>query len=238
MVPILLLLSALPFSNAFVHVAFQPQRLTFQGTADERSSGCHMARLYEDPLPPRPPPRKLPDDTPPTDKTLEDFDDDSDFYDDFVSDQRLFSFHMNGTEVNGWLPPLGRSLDSGIPCYFEPNDRKVQNLVGKAFCHEEDACWALEACRGDIIEAWTCISMAQRMILADMVEDDVVRSGEMDRDVYELELEEEFEERKAERQQQQRIRDRNEFFSGGQPNQNVWPGFKPGPDESEPWFTG
>ena len=197
-----------------------------------------MARLYDDPLPPRPP--FVPKDNKNDNIKDSDDDDDEDVDDDSdgTDKERLFQFDASGVEVNGLLPNLGRSLANNIPCYFEPSDRKVINLVDKTLCHVEDACWALEANKGDVMEAWTCISMARRMRYMTMAVDPMVSSGVLDKDVYELEMEEEFQQRKDERRRIQKLQDRDEMFRGGTPDQNVWPNFKPGPDESEPWFTG
>ncbi|GKY96338.1 hypothetical protein MPSEU_000593500 [Mayamaea pseudoterrestris] len=215
---------------------------------DHCQSKRFLARLYEDPLPPR----RAPSPTSP--KSTDDDDDEDD--DDYVelpadnsekakiNEERLFQFDSTGTEVNNLLPSLGRSLASNIPCYFEPSDRKVVNLMNKAFCGADDACWALEACKGDILEAWTLISMARRknyssnIASSDNNQDSSTTASSVDKDLYELEREEEFQERKEERFRLQAERDRDELFRGGTPDQNVWPNLKPGPDESEPWFTG
>jgi hypothetical protein len=194
--------------------------------------------LYDEPLPPRPPPRNVPLDV----KSDEDDDEDDDDFDDDDDDVkvRLFQFNKrNGAEVNNLLPPLGRSLTSNIPCYFEPTDRKVINLVGKTSCHVEDACWALEACKGDVTEAWTRISVARRMQLIeqDSNTNNNQSYGEMDRDVYELELEEDYAEQKEALRMKINEKDRADFFKGGEPDQNIWPNFNV-PDENEPWFTG
>jgi hypothetical protein len=225
--------------------AFIP--LTIQGywiNSDVVYTKSFMARLYDDPLPPRrsSPAASTPKNKQGSQESDDDLDEDEDDYqtegeDDFNKD-RLFQFDATGAEVNGLLPNLGRSLSSNIPCYFEASDRKVINLVGKALCHVDDACWALEACKGDILEAWTCISMARRLQYTKMTNDPLVSTGALDKDVYDLEREEEFEEQKEERQRIQRKQDRDDMFRGGTPDQNVWPNFKPGPDESEPWFTG
>jgi hypothetical protein len=37
---------------------------------------------------------------------------------------------------------------------YEVTDRLVVNLVSKTSCKPLDTCWALEACKGDISEAW------------------------------------------------------------------------------------
>lgn len=76
---------------------------------------------------------------------------------------KLFSFRDDGTEVNDLLPPLSRRLDLGIGCYYEESDRPVVRLVRRTRVHPIDACWALEACRGDQKEAWLCISVAKKL---------------------------------------------------------------------------
>lgn len=79
---------------------------------------------------------------------------------------RLFSFHPDGTEVDDLLPPLDRRLDLGIGCYFEESDRVVLHLLRQVQgdLHPADACWALEACKGDQTEALIRISVAQRLL--------------------------------------------------------------------------
>jgi hypothetical protein len=42
----------------------------------------------------------------------------------------LFSFLLaDGSEIHGLLPSVQRRLDLGIPCYFEPNDLAVQQVL-------------------------------------------------------------------------------------------------------------
>ena len=81
-----------------------------------------------------------------------------------INDARLFSWTADGTEVNGLLPPLGRRLDLGIGCYFEESDRPVRRLQYMVAddLHYTDACWALEACRGNPTEAFMRIAAAKR----------------------------------------------------------------------------
>lgn len=205
--------------------------------------------LYDEPLPPRPAPipnKKKPN---PLDRPDEDDDDDEESEEGDSSrstnagavSQRLFSFTPTGKEVNDLLPNLGRRLDTGVECYFESTDRKVITLVEQTGANVDDVCWALEACRGDVTEAWTCISTARRMQLNQQRVSGGGSSGNdppQDLDVMELEMEEEFAERKEERRQRQQQQDREEFFRGGTPDQPWLPRKNPNPVEDEPWFTG
>ena len=216
------------------------------------STRCRMG-LYDKPLPPRPPPRpdrsnkgKNPN------EDEEDEEDDDDFAASMISTPRLFSFDPEtGEEVNSLLPPLGRSLSSGVGCYFEPTDRLVRNLVDKTGCAVEDACWALEACKGDFTEAWTSISTARRMNLnanrlpqpsAETSDQDEILSEdssfEWDEDSYEIEMEEEYERLKSKRISQERKRNVQDMFKGGQADQAWLPKANPRPIDDEPWFTG
>ena len=167
--------------------------------------------LYDKPLPPRPPPR-------------------GDDGDDFIieSSLKLFEFDASGNEVNNLLPSLGRRLDKGVGCYFEPSDRKVRNLVEKTSCNVEDACWALEACRGDTTEAWTCISAARRTQL---------ESSSTDDGWDENAIEERFRRVKAKKLKQGKSKESN-LFQGGKPDENWLPTNNPKPVDDEPWFTG
>jgi len=129
--------------------------------------------LYDEPLPDLPEPtgkggpfdrinKNNPQFDPAPSSDFDDEDEDEDEYLSATDLPRLFSFDDRGVEVNKLLPSLGRRLDTGIGCYFEPGDRKVVNLVEKTGCHPEDAAWALEAHRGDVTEAWTSIGTARR----------------------------------------------------------------------------
>jgi hypothetical protein len=78
---------------------------------------------------------------------------------------RLFEFRADGTETNDRLPSLNRPLDIGIPCYFLPEDGAVQRLLQNSNANSMDAmdaCWALEACRGDQVRAVWHILQAQQ----------------------------------------------------------------------------
>jgi hypothetical protein len=230
--------------------------------------------LYDQPLPPRPPP------VPPSrqgrrgsDANYNDDDDDED--DDegddvsaSSSDGRvagsdaaamttvnLFEFDAKGKEVNNLLPNLGRWLDKGVGCYYEATDRPVASLVRRTSCSPADACWALEACKGDVTEAWTRISVARRMKLEGgrlkqqqrggvasssdgaEVEGDDGGYQVMDADVLELEMEEDFQELKQQRVEEQKRRDVNDMFRGDK-DQDWLPRQTKGPVDDEPWFTG
>ena len=133
--------------------------------------------LYDEPLPDRPdkankggPFNRINKNDPklePERSTSDDLYDDEEEDDYLTADDifRLFSFDDRGVETNDLLPSLGRRLDTGIDCYFEPTDRKVVNLVEKTGCHPLDAAWALEAHRGDVTEAWMAISVVRRTAL-------------------------------------------------------------------------
>eukprot|EP00980_Cylindrotheca_fusiformis_P009113 scaffold1976_cov86-Cylindrotheca_fusiformis.AAC.3 len=151
--------------------------------------------------------------------------------------QRMFHFNLDGSEVRGLLPRLSRSLDSGIGCYFEQSDRLVQNLVQKTECHPEDAAWALEACKGDITEAWTQISVARRQLLE---ANDDGRGKTLPTEVSELMAENEFETQKEERLNQERMEKQKEYFrpSSAEWDQDWLPVKNPRPIDDEPWFTG
>jgi hypothetical protein len=199
--------------------------------------------LYDQPLPPRPRPGKKPDNRrrdgeTEDDEAEEDPDDGFSSYIDGSSQFNLFQFDVRGREVNGLLPNLSRRLDSGVGCYFEAADRLVQNLVDKTSCSVHDACWALEACKGDITEAWTRISVARRQGLESkrLVSDEDEKVA--DTDVLELEVEEEFQDLKERRLEEQKRRDVQDFFKGGEKDQDWLPRQPKGPVDDEPWFTG
>lgn len=180
--------------------------------------------LYDTPLPPRPSPKD--------DPSSKDDDDDDD-EEPLPSAQRLFRFNLDGTEQQGLLPRLGRSLESGIGCYLESSDRKVQNLVSKTECHPDDAAWALEACRGDITEAWTRISTARRM----MLNRKDVRSVEEKADSA-ASTRDELETFKEKLKRQEQKLKRDQYFTGGKPDGEWLPLPNPKPIDDEPWFTG
>jgi hypothetical protein len=227
--------------------------------------------LYDQPLPPRPPP------VPPkrqgrkgSDANYEEDDDDDDEDEDEDDDEmvgnkdvgseatattpiNLFEFDAKGKEVNDLLPNLGRWLDRGVGCYYEATDRPVVSLVRRTSCSPSDACWALEACKGDVTEAWTRISVARRMKLeggrlkrrqpgddtnGDEGSDAAGGSYQMlDEDVLELEMEEEFLELKQQRMEEQKRQDINDMFKGDK-DQDWLPRQTKGPVDDEPWFTG
>lgn len=181
--------------------------------------------LYDTPLPPR---------TPPRDDKYDDSDDDDDDNeeDDIIQvSSLLFLFNVQGKEVNDLLPPLGRRLDKGIGCYFEPYDKLVQNLVEKTSCSIEDACWALEACKGDLTEAWTRISVARRNQL------DTERASSL-RDDGTMDLDQLFQKKKQARLQKEQTRERLERMKRSKPDTDWLPIKNPKPIDDEPWFTG
>lgn len=245
-----------PRSSVFVTLHVSDSRLR------NRNSACFWRLamgLYDKSLPPRPPPRPGRNNKPKNNglenREYRSFDsdahnadadeeDDEDVSELLSATPLLFSFDPEtGREVNDLLPPLGRSLTSGVECYFEPSDRLVVNLVGKASCSFVDACWALEACKGDLTEAWTCISTARRIGLnANRLPIPSHQTDEedtdWDEDSYEIEMEEEYERLKVKRLQQERMRNVKDFFTGGKSDQNWLPKINPRPVDDEPWFTG
>jgi len=218
--------------------------------------------LYDDPLPPRPPPVDKSKSSSRGEKARaggsdaeqeeeEEYDEDIDVAS-TSSSGRLFEFDANGREKRDLLPPLSRKLDKGIDCYFVPTDRLVRNLVDKTGVNVQDACWALEATKGDITEAWTCIGTARRVLLnqdrlpgttGEGGDDETTMSGSgsrttNDMDVYELEIEEEFEERRQLRKEEEKRRNVNEIFKGEADEQWLPGRPSPNPVDDEPWFTG
>lgn len=191
--------------------------------------------LYDTPLPPPLPPKD--DEQPPDDEYLD------------GNIAHLFNMLPDGREARDLLPRLGRSLESGVECYFEVTDRKVQNLVEKTGCHAMDAAWALEACQGDTQEAWLQISTARRMLLNNQDEEDW-EEDDWDAELFstlkqneEVILDDEtFPERKErmaleekERKKKQAIED---LWDRGEPDQPWLPTKNPNPVDDEPWFTG
>lgn len=192
--------------------------------------------LYDTPLPPRPERRNNEDENNNDDN--EDDDDDSSSLVVEEVQQRLFQFNVDGTEKRDLLPRLSRSLDSGIGCYFEETDRLVQNLVKKTDCNPKDAAWALEACKGDITEAWTRISMARRQLLQDGTNNNIGGGGMLFSEVSDLMAENEFEIRKEEMMEKDRERKRKEYLEPSKPDDDWLPLKNPKPIDDEPWFTG
>jgi hypothetical protein len=201
--------------------------------------------LYDKPLPPRPPPRQDPKQQ--QGKTSANEEEDEEEEDEVVEETalRLFQFDAKGKEVNDGLPSLSRRLDKGVDCYYEAGDRLVQNLVNKTSCSASDACWALEACQGDITEAWTRISVARRTQLdaarfpttgGNHNEEDT--DDEWDEDSYKVEIEEEYERLKASRLANDKRNQIKDSFRGGTPDQPWLPKANPNPVDDEPWFTG
>ena len=192
--------------------------------------------LYDTPLPPRPMPRN---ETSKQERIDEDDDENGDEDCERSNLQPiLFSFNEDGTEVNGALPPLGRSLRYGVECYYEVTDRIVRNLIDKTDCHPTDAAWALEACKGDVTEAWTCISAARRQLL----DTGIGGSSSLSSEVSELMAENEYEILKEERleneKQKERQQKKTDYFSKGTPDAPWLPKQNPKPVDDEPWFTG
>lgn len=87
----------------------------------------------------------------------------------------LFVFDsVSGEEVSGLLPRVERRLDLGVDCYYEPQDAAVLDVQGRLarsssssttsvvdlVVGAQDICWALEACKGDAMEATVRIKVA------------------------------------------------------------------------------
>ena len=149
---------------------------------------------------------------------------------------RLFRFNKDGTEARNLLPRLSRTLESGIDCYFEESDRVVQNLAERANCRPVDAAWALEACKGDVTEAWVCISTARRTLLEKKTNPS--GPGSLKSEVSSLMAQNELEMFKEELKEQERIQKRKDYLSGGKPDEEWLPRSNPKPIDDEPWFTG
>ena len=209
--------------------------------------------LYDTPLPPRPMKRNETSNN--KSDNIDDVDDDTISQNEegvpitTISPRRLFEFNDDGTEVNNLLPPLGRSLKYGVDCYYEVTDRLVVNLIDKTDCHPMDATWSLEACKGDITEAWTCISTARRQLLDNKVGSNANDDGnDMDglsSKVSELIIENEYEILKEERLQKEQkerekeSKDNNNYLFGDGVTDEPWlPQQNPKPIDDEPWFTG
>ena len=206
--------------------AFRSSRTKHNGISTSLTMG-----LYDTPLPPRPERRN-------EDENNDDNEDDDDDSSLVVEvQQRLFQFNVDGTEKRDLLPRLSRTLDSGIGCYFEETDRLVQNLVNKTDCNPKDAAWALEACKGDITEAWTRISMARRQLLLDGTNNNI-GGGMLFSEVSDLMAENEFEIRKEEMMEKDRERKRKEYLEPSKPDDDWLPLKNPKPIDDEPWFTG
>jgi hypothetical protein len=136
-------------------------------------SSCLWMGLYDTPLPPPPPDdfadsakRKKSERFVSNNGDGDDANDDDDS--DATSSTLLFYFNENGEEDSGVLPSLGRN-PTLVPCFYEPTDNVVRSVVRMTRCHPQDACWALEACKGSIMEASVAIALAQRNALNSQV---------------------------------------------------------------------
>jgi len=220
--------------------------------------------LYDTPLPP--PPQEG---SGKNGRGNNDDDDDDDDEELLITHNRLFQFNKFGNEIANLLPPLGRRMLYGIVCYYEITDRKVKVLAQQASCHPKDAAWALEACKGDVMEARTRIAVAQRMSLERQKEGIIQPQSTKEKsttkdskggnkeadylkqikaDLYDLLLEDEFQERKEKEKQAQeeKLRKGSGFFTNGPPGSpgssgkdaDWLPLDNPKPVDDEPWFTG
>ena len=167
---------------------------------------------------------------------------------------RLFDMQVDGREARDLLPRLSRTLVSGVECYFEESDAKVQTLAKRTACHPMDAAWALEACKGDVTEAWLCITTARRVLLNEQQQQDddddedsldaqLLQVLQQNKEMVEEEEEaEDYDERKnriaKEQREQARRQAVQDAFRGGEPDQEWLPTKNPKPVDDEPWFTG
>ena len=153
--------------------------------------------------------------------------------------ERLFSIQKDGKESRELLPPLRQRLDSGVECYFESNDKLVQNLIGKTSCNPDDACWALEACNGDITEAWTRISFAQTMILNELRDKQLLQEDpDYKADDYAKQVLDTYEMQKSKVKDQINRRKSGDYIASVKQGVQWTPIKNPNPVADEPWFTG
>ena len=199
--------------------------------------------LYDTPLPPPLPPR---DDSSKNEneKTIDNnnYDgDDDDTATSSTSNPRLFSFDDKGIETQDLLPSLGRRLDLGVGCYYEPTDRAVQTLAAQTNnCHPEDAAWALEACKGDRTEARIRIGVAQRKALEEMTRGDDYMD-QVKSELKDLLMADEFQELKEKRLEEAKNKKnygRGSYFEPSVKDGDWLPIENPRPIDDEPWFTG
>ena len=163
--------------------------------------------------------------------------------------KRIFSFRLDGTEKNNFLPPLSRSLDTGLAPRVPLTDANVQTVSVNTHCLPEDAAWALEACQGDLLEASHRISTAQGMILeqtkntllsqktttsSSLISSNgkVTSAKDKDKDLHS------FRERLKQQERERRTREESNNLASGKPDGDWLPLRNPTPVEDEPWFTG
>jgi hypothetical protein len=191
--------------------------------------------LYDKPLPPPPP--SLPKNNDDNNKGTEETDDE------VKLDELPLLFEMNkdGTERNGYLQPLVRRIDTA-GCYYGPSDRIVQKLSKNANCHPSDAAWALESTRADIQEAWMRINVARRTELAkrSSVGENTPNNHQrgLEKEMYDLQIENEYEPRKANREEEEDGKRISKNANSNLPDQQWLPTKNPTPTDDEPWFTG
>jgi len=194
---------------------------------------------------------------------LNEQDDDSstndDDYEEVLYLPPIFSFKPDGTEANNLLPKLRRRIDTGVSCYYEPTDEKVIQLVQMTGCNPQDACWALEAHGGNIVSARQDIYYASRLALSKKVDLQVpttedIKNTDWDDELFQLlsqreqinkdgiirEQDEIIRPLGSEGNQKRKRQKKNQENQrrDGKPNADWLPGFKPGPVDDEPWFTG
>lgn len=165
---------------------------------------------------------------------------------------RVILFYLDGwgIEASNLLPPMiGYGQD--LQCDYVESDEKVQTVMEKTKCHPQDACWALEAHKGNVFDAVISIDKASRRQT-----DPTFETTNTEKDVIEIDddsdwdgawfkkmtVEEEKKERLeilAEKECQEEIkRKRFEGFGGGEVDGKWLPTKNPNPVEDEPWFTG
>jgi len=134
-----------------------------------RSSYCRLQMgLYDSPLPPPPPDdfaEKYKKSKQSKKKQFWISKDDEDGEDeDSPPATILFYFDDSGQELSCILPPLGRNPFL-VSSFYEPTDNLVRSVVRMTQCHPQDACWALEAFKGNVMDASVAIALAQRKTL-------------------------------------------------------------------------
>jgi len=220
-----------------------------------------MMGLYDSPLPPPPP-----DDFEETyrqakrDRQYNKWNPDDIDLDEQLQRPKLFYFDDKGRDKLGILPTLGRNPNLGIESYYEASDSLVRQLMRMTRCNPEDACWALEAHKGNVMDASVSIALAQRQTLNDKValpDQDEVAKTDWDGELSSLlestkskDLGEDFEnqgysvgldgleDRKDFLKKRARSDEIKKWIVGGLPDQDWLPTKNPRPVDDEPWFTG
>jgi hypothetical protein len=177
--------------------------------------------------------------------------------------RKMFVFDNLGRDQMDILPALGRNPNLGIESFYEASDSLVRQLLRMTRCHPDDACWALEAHKGNVMEASVSIALAQRQILNDQVAlpdqeevantdwDDELSSlvkrqssenkgtlgKNFEDDGYSVGLDG-LEERQNFLKKRAMKNESKKWLQGGKLDQDWIPGGNPNPVDDEPWFTG